>query len=467
MEDPDFFTYEYLPWRGITVATMRKFNIRTRINARGEPEAVGFEYSGGEAIKVRPLAEKKFFWTGEASRATLFGKEVFAAGQQTITLYEGEIDAASGYQILNMPSVSVRSASAAMGDCQKEYEYLNSFAKIYIAFDNDEAGKAAAAKVASLFDNRKVFLVKMSKFKDANEHLTNNASEEFKNAWYNAKRFIPDNILSSYSEIREALSEKSRDAIAEYPFAELQRMTYGIRPGELVLIKAPEGVGKTEIMRAIEYHVLGTTDENIGIIHLEERKSRSIQGLAGYYLGQPVHLPDSTASLEEVFDAYQKLTKRDERVHIYKHFGSDDTDVILSSIRFLVAVCGCKLIFLDHISILVSGSKLSDERQELDYLSTQFKMLAEELDFAMIFISHINDSGDTRGSRNISKVSDVVVAVDRDKLAPTEVERNTTYLTIEKNRPASMTGPAGMLYFNRETFLIEDVPYKDKSIPKK
>src|SRR5690606_8918109 len=124
-----------------------------------------------------------------------------------------------------------------------------------------------------------------------------------------------------------------------YPFSRLEQMTYGIRTGEVVLLTAQEGIGKTEIMRALEYHLLKTTDENIGIVHLEANKARTLKGLVGYELKSPIHLPDFAVSKEEVKTTLRKVTKRDDRVHIYSHFGSDDPDVILSTIRFMAGSC--------------------------------------------------------------------------------------------------------------------------------
>jgi hypothetical protein len=72
-------------------------------------------------------------------------------------------------------------------------------------------------------------------------------------------------------------------------------------------------------------------------------------------------------------------------------------------------------------------------------------------------ISHVNDNGQTRGSRNISKIAHTVIDISRDKLAESEEIRNTTFLTVEKNRFGSKTGPGGKLFFDPVTFKINDV----------
>lgn len=450
------FTYQTISYRGITRATFEKYRTQFKIDGEGNPYSIGFRYPNG-AIKERLIKEKKFYSHGEMSKENIYGSNCFSAGSSSaICITEGELDAHSVYQMSRIVSVSVRSASSAERNCKEAYEYINSFPKIYVCFDNDEPGKKATEKVAKLFSNSKLFVVNLTKYKDANDYLVNNASSEFVTALNNAKRYLPDNIISSYHEVESILGERTKDAYCDYPFPKLQEMTYGMRTSEVVLIKALEGIGKTEILRAIESHILEKTDDNIGVIHLEERKDRTIKGFAGYALGLPVHLPDTSISNGEILKGYRDATKRDNRLHIYNHFGSDNPDDVLSTIRFLVAVLGCRAIFLDHITMLVSGSEVDDERRKLDYISTQLKMMAEELDFVLVFISHVNDNGDTRGSRNISKIADVVIKLDRNKLAETEDERNTTYLTLEKNRFAGNTGPAGKLFFDRFSFMIKD-----------
>jgi twinkle protein len=451
-------------WRGIKKATFEKFGVSFKINGAGVPVEVGYPYptsTGNEAVKIRRLDEKAFYSKGDMKSASLFGMDVFpAASADCITITEGENDALSAHQILGSPAVSVRSSVTAFDDCKANLEYLNSFKRIYLCLDNDTPGKAAKAAVATLFNTDKVYDVKITEpFKDANDFLQAGETEAFKNVWFYSKRFIPEGIVSSFREVESILREERKRSVIEYPFETLQRFTYGLRTGEVVLVTAQEGQGKTEIIRAIEAHTLRTTDFNIGIVHLEETKQRTIQGLAGYELKAPVHLPDAPYSVEDVLGAYEALAKRDERIHTINYFEDDDPKAALDLIRFLVVKCGCKIVFLDHITMLVTGLEDDDERRRLDYISTKLAKMTKELDFCLVLISHVNDDGKTRGSRNISKIATVRIDLSRDHLAANEHERNRTYLTVSKNRFGSTTGPAGSLYFDPRTFIVAD--YKE------
>lgn len=451
----DKFTYEYLPWRAVNAEAFRFYDCKTKVDATGKPVSIGFHYPNG-SYKVRRLDEKEFYSVGEINKAGLFGRDKFSLGtHKYVTITEGELDALSYYQVLRSPVVSVQSSSSAVRDCSMDREWLNSFERIYLAFDTDTVGQAAAARVAKLFDYNKVYLVRLAR-KDANEHLSLGEVDDLRNIWWNAKKFLPQNIINSYSDFERILNEPLARGIP-YPFDTLTQMTYGIRTSESVLITAPEGVGKTELMHAIEYQILKETDHDVGAIFLEEPKRRHLQAISGLELRRPVHLPDCNVGEGEVLAALRKAVSRDERLHIYSHFGSDDPEVILDTIRFMVAGRSCRYILLDHISMVVSALAGEDERKALDYLSTRLEMMVKELDFALIIVSHVNDFGQTRGSRYISKVADVRIDLRRDLLSVDPIERNTTYLTVSKNRFSGRTGPAGAILFDPVTYTYREI----------
>lgn len=456
------YTEQFIPsWRGVSERGLRTYGIKARVDdVTGKPVSIVFPW-GPDCSQVRQTHDKSFYVEGDFSKVALFGMDKFSAGSaKSITITEGAIDAVSVYEMFGWkyPAVAVWSAPNARAMCERHRDYLNSFERIYLAFDNDKPGQDAVKEVARLFDVNKVYHVQMSKHKDANDYLTHKDSEEFTKVWWASKPYLPKGIVADYDTIGEILATEDGGSIASYPFATLDNMAYGIRSGEIVLLTAQEKIGKTEVLRAIEHHLLKTTDHNIGVIHLEEKEKRSIQGLISYEVGKPCHLPDVGISKEDMLSAYKDMTRKDGRLHFYTHFGSDDPDVILDIIRSMVSVCHCKFVFLDHITMLVTGFEGDDERRKLDYISTRLAMLTRELDFTLFLVSHVNDEGKTRGSRNISKVADLLIALDRDIEADDAETRNTTRLTVKGNRFASTSGPAGKLRFDPKTYMISEPP---------
>jgi twinkle protein len=461
------YTYEYLPWRGISKEIFKFYDVKTKIDPEGKPVAVGFKYPSG-AHKVRYLDQKSFSWVpaGDQSNSGLFGRDKFDAGvHKYLTITEGELDALSLYQVLGSPVVSVKSAASAAADVGRDRQWVNSYERIYLAFDGDAPGREATAAVARLFDFNKVYHVKFTRpnRKDPNDYVANGEISELRNLWHNSRRYLPEQIISSLDEFKQVLEEDNKPSIP-YPFPTLNEMTYGIRTGESVLLTAQEGVGKTELMHAIEYSILkGTShDVNIAAIFLEEPKRRHLQALSGLELQKPAHLPDSGCTQSQTLAALEKVVGKDDRLHVYSHFGSDDPESLLDTIRFLVSARSCNYVLLDHITMAVSGLAGEDERRALDYLSTRLEMMVKELDFALILVSHVNDEGLTRGSRYISKIADIRIDATRDVANPDVSIRNLTYLTVSKNRFSGRTGPAGVLRFNPETYSFrEETEYAD------
>lgn len=456
------YTYEYLGYRGIKKEIFQFYDCKTKIDDAGKPVSIGFVYPNS-SIKVRTLP-KGFHTVGDISKAGLFGRNKFGPGSnRSITITEGELDALSLYQVLGSPVVSVRSSSSARNDCTIDRSYLNSFERIYLAFDNDEPGRAAASEVAKLFDYNKVFDVRFSDGrKDANDYLRDGAETELRTCWWNAKKFLPDNLISSLSDFEKELLKPVKFGI-NYPFPTLNSMTYGMRTSEVVLVTAKTGVGKTQFMHQCLHSTLKETNDAVGAIFIEESKQRLLQAMAGVELASPVHLPDTTHSSADVVSALNKVVRSDDRLYVYNHFGTDNPEVILDTARFLVTARGVRWLYFDLYQLAVAALGGDREREALDYLSARFEVLTQELDFGLIAASHVNDADQTRSSRMIEMNCHIRIHLDRDVKSESDRSRLTTNVTLLKNRPTSMTGPAGKLLFDPSTHLLTET-FGDETI---
>lgn len=456
-------SFEYLPWRGIEKECFRKYAVLTKIDREGRPISVGFPYPN-KSTKIRTMDEKVFYWVGD-SEAGLFGLDRFqAGGHQSVIITEGELDAISLHQVTGVPAVSVRSSSSAVADVTSARSWLAAYERIYLALDNDAVGREATRNIARLFDFNKLYHIKFTNRKDANEFLQHGEGHQLRNLFYNSRKYLPEEVINSSEEFRRILSEP-RKAGVSYPFPTLTKMTYGIRTGETVVIKAPEKVGKTALMHSILHHLLKETDDNVGAIFLEEPKARLLQSIAGLELRRPVHLADCDCSSDQIYSALEKVLGRDERLHIYSHFGTDDPTVLLDTIRFLVTTRNCRYILFDHITMAVTGlANERDERRALDFLATRLEMMVKELDFALIMVSHVNDEGQTRGSRYITKVSDITIDASRNTMSVDEKTRRTIKLAVPFNRYCFMTGPAGDIVFDPDTYTLAEEVANDTNV---
>jgi twinkle protein len=451
--------YEYVARRGISKSTHEFFQAKAKIDDDGVPAEVHYTYPNG-AIQRKFLREKGFRPIGPISTAGGWGPQFFAPGSaKSITITEGNDDAMAAWQMLGKyPVYAVKSASTAVKDVKIDYEYLNSFERIYLALDADKPGQEASDQIAAIFGFQKVYHVNLAPLKDATEYAEAGKAQEFKTVWWNSQRYLPEGIVSSFSEIDRILDSADAEREYSWPFPTLDYITDGIKLGKAYMFSGLEGKGKTEIFHAVEYHLAKQyPDLNIGIIHLEEDFAENIKKKASYELQQNVLFSDTPVSADEIKTAYKKVFGREDRIHFYNHHGSDDPDVLLAKIRFFVAACECKVVFFDNITIIGTGRNQDDERKELDYLSTQLEMLCKELKFALVFISHENDFEQTRGSRNISKVCDVWVNIKRDTEAESDFARSLIYLTVKKGRGCRRSGPAGRLVYHADKAILEEL----------
>jgi twinkle protein len=444
------YTYEFLPVRGITRATLEFYDVRTKVDPEGRPVSIGFKYPDGK-YKVRSLSEKHFKWepAGDTARTGLFGQDRFTPGaHKYVTITEGEFDALSLHQVLGgTPVVSVQSSVTARRDCTLSRSWINDYERIYLAFDNDPNGQSAKREVARLFDPDKVFDVKFTHRKDANEYLTAREEEDLRKIWWNSKKYLPENITSSLEDFAKELAIAPQMGVP-YPFKKLTDMTYGIRTGEIVLVTAQEKVGKTEFMHFLLHNLLKETDSNVAGIFLEETKRRTLQALAGIELGRPVHLPDSGCTVDQITAACNQVVGRDDRLHLYTHPGNDDPMSLLDGMRFLSAGCGCRYILWDHPGMAVFGMGGDNERVLLDTLATRAALMVKELNFALVVVSHVNDFGQTRGSRYLGKVCDLRIDLTRETGAENPILRRTVNISIPYGRFCSNAGPVGSYLFD-------------------
>ena len=169
---------------------------------------------------------------------------------------------------------------------------------------------------------------------------------------------------------------------------------------------------------------------------------------------------------------WQDKTINSKRFFAFDHFGSISNDEILDRVRYMAKALDCKWIFLDHLSILVSGNEeFGDERKSIDVLMTKLRSLVEETGIGLLLVSHLRrPTGDKghedgrevslshlRGSASIAHLSDSVIALERNQQAEDEQQANTTTVRVLKNRYSGDTGIACYLYYDRDTGRMSQV----------
>ena len=332
---------EYLSMRGLSERTMETYNVKT-YNKGAKQE---YLYPSG-GIKTRDLKDKDFYVSKGFKTDELFGMNFFTAGcSKTLTITEGELDALSAYQMLNnrdgyiSPVVSLPSATPSKSLWEVCKPYLDSFDRLVLSVDNDKAGNEIADKICKMFPS-KVFRVSHNKFKDANDFLVGGASKEFVNAWFNASKYVPDNVLNTTEQFLDLFENSPSHNYVPTGIKALDDKILGLMQGHFTVIKAPTGIGKTEVMRLLEYNML-KQGIPIATWHLEETKLRSLLGLVSYEADMNLtrrDLIEEEGATELVKDTITSLT---ENGLLYQFFLQDGQGVneLCDQIRYFSQAC--------------------------------------------------------------------------------------------------------------------------------
>jgi twinkle protein len=462
--------YGGLGERRITEQTARKY--RTKIKTNGSIISHHYyEYYNTEgshvATKVRQVEGKRIWSQGDMTDALLFGQNLFKSGGKYITITEGEIDAMSAYEMLGSKwaVVSIKNGvQSAVQNCKQHLEYLNTFENVVVCFDNDKPGIEASQKVAQLFEPNKCKIVRLE-HKDPNEYQKMGKAKDFIQNWWSAEAYTPAGIMN-LSKLGESLYDEKDCETIPYPWSAMNEKTYGMRTGELVTFTSGAGMGKSSIMRELMHHILRNSGDNIGILALEESTKNTAFNIMSVEANERLYIKEIRNKFSrEQLNKWQEDTIGSGRFFAFDHFGSIGNDEILSRIRYMAKSLDCKWIFLDHLSILVSGQDDGDERKSIDVLMTKLRSLVEETGVGLLLVSHLRrPSGDLghengkevtlshlRGSASIAHLSDSVIALERNQQAEDDVIACTTTIRILKNRYTGETGVCSYLHYDKNS----------------
>ncbi len=464
--------YRDIPARGLRADVCRKLDYGVGMY-RGRPchVATYHDTAGRPAAQKLRFQDKSFLWVGDPKRARMFGAHLWRTGGRRIVVTEGEIDAVSVAQAFGgtWPVISVKDgASSAVRCVRQEMEWLSSYEDVVFCFDMDAPGREAAAAAAALLPPGKARIAHLPR-KDANEMILHGEVKGLLSAIFEARPWRPEAIRAGEELWRAALRPTPRGR--PYPWPSLTDVTYGQRPGEMVMWGAGTGVGKSQFLRQVTHDLL-RSGERVGVIALEESVQRVVLGQLSLSLGAALHLPHVRETADEA--ALRKAFEEDlrDRLFVLDHFGSLDPGVLLPKLRFLAVGEGVRWIVLDHLTIVMSGMAAEgDERKRLDELLTALRTLVSETGIGLHVVSHLRKASgspheeggrvtldDFRGTGAIKHLSDVVIALERDQQAEDDRLRHLTRLRVLKNRFVGVTGPAGWVEYDPTTTRLSEVP---------
>lgn len=468
--------------RRISEKTCQKFGYRVSRLDGQTIHIAPLHNEDGELVaqKVR-YPNKRFEVRGEGASSLLFGRRLWRSeGGKRLVITEGEIDALSYAEATGgtWPVVSVPTgASGAAKAIKANLEWIESFDEVVFMFDMDDPGQKAAIECAELITPGKAKIAYLP-LKDANDMLVEGRVKELVGAAWEARTYRPDGIIAGDEiELKDLMEGITPGYATPYPV--FNEKYGGLRKGEILLVTAGSGIGKSTWARELAYHLHCEHGLRIGNIYLEESYKKTAQGYIAIDRNIPLGKLRTNPSLltqDEWEESYARTIKSG-RMFFYKHWGSLESDNLMSRLRYMAVSLECDFVVLDHISIVVSGMESSreGERKDIDRLMTRLRSLVEETGMGIIAIVHLRQPegkpheeggrvtlSELRGSGSLKQIPDGVAALERNQQS--EVDQDRSLIRILKNREFGDVGPADVLRYNRETGRL--LPDPDASAPR-
>ncbi len=455
-----------LPKRLIKQETCQKYGYYAGVVHNRSAQVACYYDDAGELIgqKMR-YADKTFEARGKFS-TRFFGQHLYPNGGRKLVVTEGEIDCLTVSQVQGnkYPVVSIPTgATSAAKVFRDNFTWLESFDEVIVMFDQDEAGRKGVEQVAGILSPNRLKIAWLP-CKDPNECLQQGQADAIIKAIWEAKTYTPADIVRGTTLWDEISKVDDR---YNYPLPwedlDLQKMTDGLRKGELITITAGTGIGKTTFVRQLAHHLATKCYARVGMLMLEESVKHTANGLVCLELGRPAQHTVIDADYRTAFDNIMN------NFVFYRHFGSLNCDALLHAIRYMVTAEQVDFVVLDHISIAISGLDIDNERKATDVMMTRLRELVEETGVGMLIVSHLRRTDGTpaeeggalslshlRGSQAISQLSDGVWGLERNQQDDGK-KKNLVRVRILKNRYNGETGIAGYLSYDKATCRLQAV----------
>jgi len=266
---------------------------------------------------------------------------------------------------------------------------------------------------------------------------------------------VGDLYLDFFADL-EAIQDGKKTGLT-YGFADLDTITSGMQPGNVTVIAAQSGVGKSTL--ALNAAVAAAkTGAKVMFSSLEMSGTELMQKIVAAE-GQVAlhHLTHQGALTDQGWETVNRLGPdlfRSLPLRVYRPDGASLSD-ITSAARACARDGGLELLVVDYLQLVeVEQSRSITREQAVASVSRGLKNLAVQLGCHVIALSQLNDDGLMRESRAIKNDASVVIKVERpdaDVNDRESVRAGEVDLVIEKNRfgPLSVLTVAAQLHYSR------------------
>jgi replicative DNA helicase len=244
-------------------------------------------------------------------------------------------------------------------------------------------------------------------------------------------------VKSSFGTIDDLLERGQRVTGIETGFVELDNMTSGLQPGELVVVASRPSLGKTALALNIASHAAIKHHKTVGLFSLEMSKESLVIRLLCSEAETDSHRLRSgfLRSRED----WNKLTRALGRLGDAPLLIEDTPALSIMQIRAkarrLKMEKGLDLMIVDYLQLVSGQGRFENRTQEVSYISRGLKSIAKELKVPVLALSQLSRApeqrqrlgqrpqlSDLRESGSIEQDADVVIFIFRERKAAEESE---------------------------------------------
>lgn len=263
---------------------------------------------------------------------------------------------------------------------------------------------------------------------------------------------LSDSIEAAIQEIESAQKRGGEMVGVPTGFAELDDLTHGMHPGQLIILAARPAVGKSTFALDLARHAAIKANKPTIFFSLEMGRAE----IAMRMLSAESQIPLQNMRKGTIGDSdWTRLAAVRGQINDAPLFIDDSPNMTLVEIRAkcrrLAQRVGLKMIVIDYIQLMTSGKKVESRQQEVSEFSRALKLLAKELQVPVIALSQLNrraeDTKDKkpeishlRESGSLEQDADVVILLHREDLGQKDHPRaGEADIILAKQR----SGPTG------------------------
>ena len=291
---------------------------------------------------------------------------------------------------------------------------------------------------------------------DRSQQLIFSIYQDLNNDKKSGKFSIIKDVLSEvYEEVASLYDKKTKITGVPTGFTDLDKITSGLHGSDLIIVASRPGMGKTSFALSVARNAAMLEKIPVAIFSLEMSKEQIAQRLMCSESRIDLHRLRS-GNLRD--DEWVKLAGAIETLaecNIYIDDAAFLTIMDLRSrARMLASTYGIKLLIVDYLQLLSSGTNYRDNRVlEVTEISRNLKSIAKELKIPVIAISQLSREvekrekkkpvlADLRESGAIEQDADLVMFIYREDYYDKEVKDQVfTEINIAKHR----NGPTGLV----------------------